>query len=306
MSRKIFTSTFLMVFVIHFACLGIVFAKNYETIAYGKINFSAEKPLDLEESDKKFRQFDVSESDKAKKVPVLMYHRIIAEEHLQTVHYNEQGELYGTIVTKEQFREQMEYLHKHGYTTLTLDEFKAYMNEKIDVPEKSVLITFDDGFKDNYINAYPVLKEYDMKATLFVITGRIDRDSREYDPLDAQFLTPEEIESSTDVFDYASHTHKFHERDGNGDAFLVSKPKEEIYDDIETSIDIVRTNTAFAYPFGAYDDETLEVLEELDVELAFTIKDGMAKPGGSLLEIPRRGIYPGTTMDIFELLITYE
>ena len=306
MGKKIFNSTFLVVFIIHFAILGIVFAKNYETIAYSKINFSAEKPLDLKESRDSIRQFDVSEIDKAKKVPVLMYHRIIAEEHLQTAHYNEQGELHGTIVTKEQFQEQMEYLHEHDYTTLTLDEFEAYMKEKIDVPEKSVLLTFDDGFKDNYVNAYPILKEYEMKATLFVITGRIDRDPRDYDPLDAQFLTPEEIESSTDVFDYAGHTHKFHERDGNGDAFLISKPKEEVYEDIEKSLEIVRSNTAFAYPFGEYNDETLEVLEELDVELAFTIKDGMAKPDNSLLEIPRRGIYPGTTMDIFKLLITYE
>lgn len=305
MRKKIVNSAFLTVFIIHFAFLGIIFVNNYDTIAHAKINFSANKPLNLEENEE-IRQFDVSKDDKADKVPVLMYHRIIAEENLQTGHYNEQGELYGTIVTKEQFQEQMEYLHKHDYTTLTLNEFKAYMEEKINIPDKSILITFDDGFKDNYINAYPVLKEYDMKATLFMITGRIDRDPRDYDPLDAQFLTPEEIMSSTDVFDYMSHTHKFHERDGNGDAFLISKPKEEIYDDIQTSIDIIGTNTAFAYPFGAYDGETIEVLEELGVELAFTIKDGMAKPGGSLLEIPRRGIYPGTTMDIFEKLITYE
>ena len=65
-------------------------------------------------------------------------------------------------MTKEQFTKQMEYLHEEGYTTLTLPEFQAYMEEEIDVPKKSVLITFDDGFKDNYINAYPILKKYDL------------------------------------------------------------------------------------------------------------------------------------------------
>ena len=305
MRKKLVNSAFIIIFILHFAGLGVLFAKNFDTIAFGKINFSIERPLDLEYSEE-IRQFETGKKNKADKVPVLMYHRIIAEKDLQTVHYEEPGELYGTIVTKEQFQEQMEYLHTNDYTALTLEEFKAFMNDELQVPKKSVLITFDDGFKDNYINAYPVLKEHGLKATLFMITGRIDRDPREYDSLDAQFLTPEEIEKSTDVFDYASHTHKFHELDGKGSAFLVSKPKEEIHDDLEKSIEIVGTNTAFAYPFGKYDQETIEVLEDLDVEMAFTIKDGMAKPGSSMLEIPRRGIYPGTTMDIFEKLITYE
>ena len=71
-------------------------------------------------------------------------------------------------------------------------------------------------------------------------------------------------------------------------------------------MEIVGSKTGFAYPFGEYNKETLEILDELGLEMAFTIKDGMAKPGESMLEIPRRGIYPGTTMDIFKLLLTYE
>lgn len=304
MKRK-FNTTFIIVFVVHFAVLSVLFAQNFEAIAYGKLQFVSDKPLELDRKNE-IRTFDDTKKKKAKQVPVLMYHRIIKSDDLQTNHYNEEGELYGTIVTKEQFNEQMRFLHKKGYTTLTLAEFQAYMNEDLDVPEKSVLITFDDGFKDNYINAYPILKKYDQRASIFLIAGNIDQDPRDYDPADAQFLSVEDIEASTDIFDYESHTYKFHERDESGAAFLTSKPREDVLEDIEIGMELVGSKTAFAYPFGEYDGETIKILEELGMEMAFTIKDGMAKPGGNLLEIPRRGIYPGTTMEIFELLLTYE
>ena len=304
MKRK-FNITFIIVFLVHFSVLSVLFAQNFETIAFGKLQFTSDKPLELER-ETSLRDFDISKAARAKQVPVLMYHRIIKSDDLQTTHYNEEGELYGTIVTKEQFNEQMEHLHEEGYTTLSLAEFQAYMEEEIDVPKKSVLITFDDGFKDNYINAYPILKKYDLRATIFLIAGNIDRDPRDYDPADAQFLSVEDIEASTDIFDYESHTYKFHERDVNGAAFLTSKPREDVLRDIEEGMEIVGSKTGFAYPFGEYNKETLEILDELGLEMAFTIKDGMAKPGESMLEIPRRGIYPGTTMDIFKLLLTYE
>ena len=303
--KKKYNITFIAVFIIHFAALGTLFVQNFETIAFGKVQFASDKPLELDR-EHEIREFDVTKTTKAAQVPVLMYHRIIKSSDLQTTHYNEEGELYGTIVTQEQFTEQMHYLHEEGYTTLTLAEFQAYMEEEIEVPKKSVLITFDDGFKDNYINAYPVLKKYDLRATIFLIAGNIDRDPRDYDPADAQFLSVEDIEASTDIFDYESHTYKFHERDESGAAFLTSKPREDVLEDIEIGMELVGSKTAFAYPFGEYNAETLGILNELGMEMAFTIKDGMAKPGESILEIPRRGIYPGTTMDIFKLLLTYE
>ncbi len=304
MNRKLNISL-IIVFIVHFAALSTLFAQNFETIAFGKLQFISDKPLELNR-EHEIRDFEVTKKTKADKIPVLMYHRIIKSSDLQTTHYNEEGELYGTIVTEEQFDEQMHYLHKKGYTTLTLAEFQAYMEKELDVPKKSVLITFDDGFKDNYINAYPILKKYDLRATIFLIAGNIDRDPRDYDPADAQFLSVEDIEASTDIFDYESHTYKFHERDESGAAFLTAKPREDVLEDIEIGMELVGSKTAFAYPFGEYDAETLGILDELGMEMAFTIKDGMAKPGESMLEIPRRGIYPGTTMDIFKLLLTYE
>ena len=63
---------------------------------------------------------------------------------------------------------------------------------------------------------------------------------------------------------------------------------------------------AFAYPYGEYNKSTIKILKELNTELAFTTKDEMASPSDNKLEIPRRGIYPETTLNVFSNLIMYE
>lgn len=303
--KKTTNLLFIIIFCAHFALLTVFFIQNFNEIAYGKINLTRDKPLDIKNTNL-IRDFDVNADEKADKITVLMYHRIIDEKDLMTNHYNEAGELHGTIVTLEQFEQQMKLLHDRNFHTLTLPEFQAFMEKDLDVPKNSVLITFDDGFKDNYVNGYDVLKKYGFNATIFLISGRIDKNPREYDPADAQFLSAEDISKSTDVFSYYGHTHDFHERDVNGEAFLTIKSEEEITKDLQRNFYIIGDTKAFSYPFGVYNKKTLDVLKQLDVEMAFTIKDGMAGPGDSILEIPRRGVYPGTTLDIFELLITYE
>ena len=80
-------------------------------------------------------------------IPVLYYHSIA---------YEEGNEL---RIPKEKFRQQMQYLKDNGYTTLSLDEFYNFLTENTPIPNKSVIITFDDGYRNNYKNAFPILKE---------------------------------------------------------------------------------------------------------------------------------------------------
>lgn len=295
---------FVTFFVAHFAFLSIFFVNNFEKIAYAKVDFNWDRPIQGERKSV-VRSFNKAKAT-ADKVPVLMYHRILDENQLTKAHYDERGELYGTIVTTKSFEEQMKLLNEEGYTALTMKEFGAFMEGKLEIPKKSVLITFDDGFKDNYVNAYPALKKNGLHATVFLITDRIDREPRDYDPKDAQYLSHADIKAGSDIFEYMSHTDKMHEKNEQGKALLVAKDKKDILKDLEKSMYIVGDNSAFAYPFGEYDKDTLETLEKLDVKMAFTIKDGMAKRESEKLEIPRRGIYPSTTLDIFKNLITYE
>ncbi len=295
----------LIVFIGLFILFIGFFLKNFDTIAYSKFSLRTEKPLDIENT-AIIRSFKVTEKDKANKVPVLMYHRIIDESDLVENHYDDNGNLHDTIVTLNDFEEQMRYLKEKGFTTLTMPEFQAYMNEELKVPANSVLITFDDGFKDNYINAYPVLKKHNFNATIFLITGNIDRKSHDYNPAEIQYVSIEDINKSLDVFSYYGHTNKFHQYDENGKPYLLSKDAKDVKNDIKTCYEIIGDSSGFAYPYGKYDESTIKILKELDTDMAFTTEDGMASPSDHMLEIPRRGIYPETTLDIFRNLITYE
>ncbi len=95
-------------------------------------------------------------------VPVLMYHAIDHNDKATKL-----------SVSPESFEKQMEFLHKNKYNVLTLDRLAAYIKNKKGIPLKTVAITFDDGFYNNYQSAYPVLKKYNIPATIFVIVGKI-------------------------------------------------------------------------------------------------------------------------------------
>ena len=171
----------LVIFMGHFTLLAGYFLKNFDAIAYAKFSLRMERPLEIDNT-ASMRDFGKIGTAKAKKVTVLMYHRIIDRKDLKEHHFDKSGELHDTIVTLQNFEEQMRYLKEQGYTTLTMPEFQSYMEEELEVPAKSVLITFDDGFKDNYINAYPVLKKHKFHATIFLITGNMERKSLDYNP----------------------------------------------------------------------------------------------------------------------------
>lgn len=96
----------------------------------------------------------------AKAVPVLMYHHVTPNPGLVTV-------------SPHTFENQMQSLASKGYTALSADHFLEFVSGKRKVPAKSVLITFDDGYLDNYVYAFPVLQRMDLHAVLFTVTGNV-------------------------------------------------------------------------------------------------------------------------------------
>jgi len=99
-------------------------------------------------------------------VPVLMYHSVNpkSDEVLKRL-----------IVKPESFARQMKFLKEHHYNVVSLEELGAMLRDKKKIPYKTVAITFDDGYKDNYIYAYPVLNKLQIPATIFVIYDEVGR-----------------------------------------------------------------------------------------------------------------------------------
>jgi peptidoglycan/xylan/chitin deacetylase (PgdA/CDA1 family) len=100
-----------------------------------------------------------------KEVPILMYHRIADIPNDRNT------------VSPIMFEKQLQYLKKHGYTTISLQDLHHHFTLKSPLPSKSILLTFDDGYEDNLMNALPLLKKYDMAATVCIISNWIGQEN---------------------------------------------------------------------------------------------------------------------------------
>ena len=178
------------------------------------------------------------------------------------------------------------------------------MTGEIDIPNNSVLLTFDDGYKDNYVEAYPLLKEHSFSAVNFLITGTVTKRVQPFKPSDSQYFSVRELANACDVFDYQSHTYNYHRRENNSQnievSYLNSRSDEEVSEDIKNSIhNLNGENLAFAYPYGEYSPSTKIIVKDLGFKMAFTTENRAASPDDHLLVLPRFNILASTTFETF-------
>ncbi len=107
-------------------------------------------------------------------VPILMYHYISIAPSIQD------RIRYGLSVTPEMFEAQLKLLRDNGFTTITLRQLYEYLAIGTPLPDKPIILTFDDGYNDNYTNAFPLLRKYGMSGTFFVLTGPADEGNPAY------------------------------------------------------------------------------------------------------------------------------
>jgi peptidoglycan/xylan/chitin deacetylase (PgdA/CDA1 family) len=203
-------------------------------------------------------------------VPILNYHKVDILNHALSV-------------SPQEFEEQMEYLYKNGYHTITPDQLMAYLKSGKPLPNKPIMITFDDGYLDNYTNAYPIMKKYDFTATIFIITNLIGQDNR--------FMTWDQIkEMQHNGMVFGSHTanHKS----------LTSLAKEEVMNELSESRDEMTRKLGkrpkyFAYPTGTYNTEIEEMVRAAGYKAAFTIEYGQVGADSNVYLLQRIPIFKG-------------
>ncbi|WP_027108883.1 polysaccharide deacetylase family protein [Lacticigenium naphthae] len=174
------------------------------------------------------------------------------------------------FVTHAQFNEQMQYLHDNNFHTLTLDEVKAYYYEEYPLPENSILLTFDDCFQSLKKYAYPLLKEYGFHATAFVVTSWLHEHVKPFDPTQSVCLAQSELNEMKDVFEYANHTDRFHQRSDENTSMMMGATDEALASDLATCNNFVEATDVFAYPFGLFSDRNVDLLAKQHFRLAFT------------------------------------
>ncbi len=214
-------------------------------------------------------------------VPVLMYHSIGDEPNNDAV------------ISKERFAEQMAFLHSKQYNTLTLDELYGYITAKKPLPSKPVVITFDDGYRDTYEAALPILKQYGFRSTMFIPVGDVGK-----------YLTWQQLrEMKAAGMDIGSHSYTHRELAGLSrevQATEITKAKELL--DRELNQD----TRWFCYPYGTFNQTTKELLKANGITIAVTINPGWTKAGDDPLTLQRVWLGNGVTLKHFEERLTSE
>lgn len=204
------------------------------------------------------------------KVNVLMYHHV--EELADAARKNQTN----LAVSPGWFRKQMEYLKVKGYKIIGPDELVAAFNGDEKLPVKTAMITLDDAYEDNFINAYPILKEYGFKATIFIPTGLVTvQDHLNWDQIMEM--------SRSGLIYFGNHTWSHHSSGGTLD---VEKREIGIADNQLAEKDLNRSKI-FAYPYGNSSMNAERVLTDLNYNLAFTTVHGNFLCKGQRLILPR-------------------
>ncbi|MFP1482891.1 polysaccharide deacetylase family protein [Escherichia coli] len=236
-------------------------------------------------------------------LPVLTYHHILRDEENTRFRHT------STTTSVRAFNNQMAWLRDRGYATLSMAQLEGYVKNKINLPARAVVITFDDGLKSVSRYAYPVLKQYGMKATAFLSLPRASnvtrRSETEIAAIYERFLELNEIR---DVFDFQSHTHFLHRVDGYRRPILLSRSEHNIL------FDFARSRRALAqfnphvwylsYPFGGFNDKAVKAANDAGFHLAVTTMKGKVKPGDNPLLLKRLYILRTDSLETMSRLVS--
>jgi peptidoglycan/xylan/chitin deacetylase (PgdA/CDA1 family) len=224
-------------------------------------------------------------------IRVLLYHRILSR--------GSDRDMANIGVDEIAFRKQIEWLDKWGYTSITFADYSLFMKGELDLPQKPVIITFDDAYKDIYEHGFPVLMQYGMRAVVFVVADKSIMTSVWDEGIGEVFelLNQHEIlEMNAAGFEVGSHT--------TGHPRLTVVNLELAREEIEQSkisLEILLNAPvrSFAYPFGLLNDQIKGVVRESGYSFACASFSGPPVFTDDLFEIRRIKVLNTSTRFVF-------
>lgn len=196
-------------------------------------------------------------------------------------------------VTPEEFERQLQYI-KENYKVISLEEAIEYLQTDFEKVSGSIVITFDDGYGDNYYNAYPLLKKHNFPATIFLISNFIRNNGSKY-------LSPSQIhEMKSNNISFGSHTVSHQ--------ILTRLTNEEVVREIRDSKDILESQLSqiinfFAYPVGTradFDDAIMDIVKACKYTCACSNMYGMNGENADIFALKRIGIETTDNFFIFK------
>ncbi len=211
---------------------------------------------------------------------ILMYHSVSLNNKFFTV-------------TPKKFEKQIRYIHKKGYKVIFLSEMIRKIKNRESI-SGMVSITFDDGYQDNYLNAFPILKKYNLPATFFLIAGQIDQEG---------FLSKEQIKYmyKEGIAEFMPHTVN------HPDLRMISF--EESLLEINNSKVLIEDilgiqSNVFAYPKGRYTEKILDYVKcGGEIDAAVTVEGGLVSLEDDIFLLKRNAVDSKTNFLVFKTLL---
>lgn len=218
-------------------------------------------------------------------VPILMYHYIsIPPANADAIRQD-------LSVSPDRFEAHLAFLRQAGYETVSMSQLTYAFSQQVSLPSKPIILTFDDGYRDNYENAFPLLRKYDYSGTFFLITQPIDQNNVNYLTWDMV------IEMHRAGMEFGSHSYRHPDLSGRDVDFLVYEivgSKEAIEQRIGEPVRF------FSYPAGRYDGQTIQVLESAQFWGAVTTQWGEDQSFARRFELKRIRVRGSDTARILE------
>ncbi len=216
------------------------------------------------------------------RVPILMYHYISQPPEDADIYRQDLS------VAPELFAQHLDRILAEGYTPITLYDLVRYLTRGVPLPPRPVILTFDDGYRDNYTNAFPRLRERGMVATFFVVTDFIDQGRPEYLTWD---MAREMLAAGMSIESHGRDHVDLRERD---DDYLVW----QALGSLETIQYELGVRPRFvAYPGGAYDADTIRIFHSAGYWAGLTTIQGATHSTDNLFELRRVRVRGSTTPD---------
>lgn len=228
------------------------------------------------------------------KVVILTYHDVVdkIEDNPKTT----------VNISLEKFEKQIKWLHKHNYKSLSMDEFYNWKTNNKKIPRKSVLITFDDGWKSFYTKAIPILEKYNMKASVFIIWKYSENQTIKNEDTYMNFNDIKDVNENHLNMEILSHSYDLHQRE-----YAESNNYELYNNDMKKVKSIQEDIKYYAYPFGKRNENYIKALKDNEFNLAFTFGPyDFVRKNNDNYEIPRLGLFESTQDWKFKLKMFLE
>lgn len=267
-----------------------IFAKENDDVQYNSIVQQTEEKKEIEQTEE-------SEISKQDYIPVLMYHHFREEEVPA-------GD--GANINIEEFEQHLKALQQAGYTTIFLNDLNNVMKQvqegkemgitqpQLHMNGKYIVITIDDGYRSNYELAYPLLKKYNMKACISVITSRIHHGyiytEKEIDKMSWDNLNEMQQSGLIEIFSHTYDHKPVEDRTYEDVRSSVTKGEEMLDKELEVRSPV----NVLTYPNGNYTKNmTVLMRSYMGYDLQLTTNSGVVNRDTSILEIPRITVNSG-------------